>query len=173
MNKEEKRQVVEALKETFQGNSSVLLLAFREIEVTDLTELRRKVAETGSGYRVVKNTLALRAAEDTPVDELSAHFKGPSAIAYTDKDPVALAKLLRGYVKDHPGLEFKAGVLEGAALSSDDIEGLAEMPSRPELISKLAYLLNAPLTSFARTLQAPLINLGIGLKALGEQKNEN
>ena len=173
MNKEEKRQVVEALKQTFQGNASVLLLAFREISVSDLTELRRKVTETGSGYRVVKNTLALRAAEDTPVHELNSHFNGPTSIAYTDQDPVALAKLLKDYVKAHPGLEFKAGVLEGSALSADDIESLAEVPSRPELISKLAYLLSAPLTTFASTLQAPLTNLGIGLKALEEKTKEN
>ena len=173
MNKEEKRQVVEALRQTFQGNASVLLLAFREINVSDLTELRRKVSENGSGYRVVKNTLALRAAEDTPVHELNSHFEGPTAIAYTDQDPVALAKLLKGYVKDHPGLAFKAGVLDGSTLSPDEIEGLAEIPSRPELLSKLVYLLNAPLSAFASTLQAPLRNLGAGLKALEEQKDEN
>ena len=173
MNKEEKRQVVEALKQTFQGNASVLLLTFREINVADLTELRRKVAENGSGYRVVKNTLALRAAEDTPVQELISHFEGPTAVAYTDEDPVALAKLLKSYVKDHPGLAFKAGVLDGSALSSDEIEGLADMPSRPELLSKLVYLLNAPLSTLAKTLQAPLVNLGVGLKALEEQKKEN
>ncbi len=173
MNKEEKRQVVEALRETFQGNASVLLLAFREINVADLTELRRKVAENSSGYRVVKNTLALRAAEDTPVNELNSHFEGPTAIAYTDEDPVALAKLLKGYIKDHPGLAFKAGVLDGSALSPDQIDGLAEIPSRPELISKLAYLLGAPLSTFARSLAAPLTSLGIGLKAVGEQNKEN
>ena len=173
MNKEEKRQVVEVLRETFREKSSVLLLNFREINVPDLTELRRKVANSGSGYRVVKNTLAIRASEDTPAGELNSHFEGPTAIAYTDEDPVALAKLLKGYVKDHPGLAFKAGVLNGSTLSLEQIEELAEMPSRPELISKLLYLLNAPVSTLASTLQAPLRNLGVGLKALEEQKNEN
>ena len=173
MNKAEKTTVVEELKTTFDQSNGVILMSFDRIDVPDITEFRDKIRETGSGYRVVKNTLALIASEDTPVSQMADHFNGPTGVAYTGDDPVALAKVLKGFLKDHPGLEFKGGVVEGQLLSPDQIKDLAEMASREELLSKVLFLLNAPLTHFATAIQSPIRNLAVVLKQLGEKKEEN
>lgn len=170
MNREQKGLLVEELHKTFAESGGVILLDFKGINVPDITELRRKIRETGSQYQVVKNTLALRAAKDSPVEELGHLFKGPTAIAYTSEDPVALAKLLKDFVQSNPGMGFKAGVLGGRPITAAEVASLAEVPSREQLLSKLAYLLQAPLTRFAAALQSPLRNLASVLSQLAEKK---
>ncbi|MGH9341537.1 MAG: 50S ribosomal protein L10 [Acidobacteriota bacterium] len=156
MTKAEKAQEIEQLHQTFRHTKSVLLINFSGLDVADATELRRKVAKVKSGYRVVKNTLALRAAENTSLQQLREHFDGPTAIAYTAEDPVALAKALTDFLKTRPEMGFKAGVLDQVALTSKQVEDLASMPSREELLSKLIYLLNSPLIRLAGALKSPL-----------------
>ena len=173
MNRDEKQVVVKELNETFKGNNSVLLVNFTGLTVEDSTDLRRKISDLESGYRVIKNRLALRALEGTSLEELKEHFHGPTAIAYTGGDPVALAKVLKACIKDNPAMSFKAGIVEGQAISASDVGNLAEMPSRPELLTKLLYLLNAPLTRLATALQSPLRNLASVLKQLEEQKEKD
>jgi large subunit ribosomal protein L10 len=172
MNSSEKTQVVEELSKTFQENGAVILLSFEGINVPDITTLRAQIREAGSHYRVVKNTLASLAASGTPVEPLKDQFTGPTAIAFSDSDPVGLAKILKAFVKKSPGLSFKAGVLEGKLLSVEQVENLADMASREELLSKVLFLLNAPLTRFATALKSPLRNLAYGLKQLAELKSE-
>ena len=172
MTRDEKRQIIQALRQTFQQNQTVLLLTFSEINVPDLTALRRQIREEGSGYRVVKNTLAIRAAEETPVSQLNDDFQGPTAVAFSDSDPTALAKLLKEFADDHPGMKFKSGVVAGQAVPADQVVELAQMPSREELLAKVAFLFNAPLTRLASTLQSPLAKFGILLKQVVEQKEE-
>ena len=107
MNREEKHAVVKELNETFKDNDNVLLIHFTGVSVADSIELRRKISEVECGYRVVKNRLALRALEDTSLKGLEEHFKGaPTAIAYTGENPVALAKVLKTFFKDHPGMSL-------------------------------------------------------------------
>lgn len=170
MERAQKEQLVAELKQAFQENRSVLLISFKAVTVPDITELRHQISETGSGYRVVKNTLALRAAEDTPVARLKEHFVGPTAIAFTAGDPVALAKVLKTFIQTHPGMTFKAGVLGERLLSSEEIEELADLPSREVLLGKLLYLLNAPLARLAGALTAPLRNLASVLQQLEKVK---
>ncbi|MBI4444420.1 MAG: 50S ribosomal protein L10 [Acidobacteria bacterium] len=170
MDKLEKQQVVEQLNKAFKENSSVMLVNFTGINVPDATELRQKIAEAGSRYQVVKNTLALRAASQTSVDQLRDYFDGPTAIAYTSGDAVTLAKTLVQFAKAHPSLTLKAGVLNGTLISGKQVEELAAMPSRAELIAKLLFLLNSPLSRLMGALQAPLRNLGWALKQIGDQK---
>lgn len=172
MNRVEKQDVVKELNETFKVNKSVLLINFTGLNVADSTDLRRKISEAECGYRVVKNRLALRALEDTSVEELKEHFQGPTAIAYTLGDPVVLAKVLKTFIKDHPAMSFKAGIVDGQAVSASEMESLAEMPSRLELLTKLLYLLNAPLTRLASTLQSPLRDLASVLKQLEEKREK-
>jgi large subunit ribosomal protein L10 len=170
MNRVEKTAVVEELKTTFGQSAGVILMSFDRIDVPDITELRDKIRESGSGYKVVKNTLALIAAKDTAVSKLAELFNGPTGLAYTEDDPVALAKALKAFNKDHPGLEFKGGVVEGQVLSPDEIKELAEMASREELLSKVLFLLNAPLTNFATAIQSPIRNLAVVLNQLEDKK---
>ena len=170
MNRAEKQDVVKELNETFKGNDSVLLINFTGLNVADSTDLRRKISEVECGYRVIKNRLALRALEDTSLEELKEHFQGPTAIAYTGGDPVALAKILKTFIQDHPAMSFKAGIVEGQAVSASEMENLAGLPSRIELLTKLVYLLNTPLTRLATALQSPVRELASVLHQLGEKK---
>ncbi|MEE8461848.1 MAG: 50S ribosomal protein L10, partial [Acidobacteriota bacterium] len=154
----------------FKASTSVLLINFEGVDVLAQSELRREISKVDSGYQVIKNRLALLAVEDTSLEVLREHFHGPTAIAYTGGDPVALAKVLNNFISDHPSMAFKAGVVEGKTFSASDVERLAKMPSRPELLSKLVYLLNAPLVRLASALQSPLRGLASVLKQLAEQK---
>ncbi len=154
----------------FKASTSVLLINFEGVNVLAQSELRRQISKVDSGYQVIKNRLALRAVEDTSLEVLREHFQGPTAIAYTGGDPVALAKVLKNFIRDHPSVAFKAGVVEGKTFSASDVERLAKMPSRPELMSKLVYLLNAPLVRLATALQSPLRGLASVLKQLAEKK---
>lgn len=163
MNRAEKTEVIESLHKTFTESGSVILLDFKGVTVPEITELRDRVRESQGGYAVVKNTLALRAAEGTPIDSIREHFTGPTAIAYTAEDPVALAKTLRDFVKGQEGMEFKVGVLDGNVLSEGQVVELAALPSREELLSKLLFLLNAPLTRLVTALQSPVRNLAVVL----------
>lgn len=172
MDRSEKQQVVDQLNRTFAESQGVLLVSFTGVNVPDATELRRKITKLGSSYQVIKNRLALRAAGDTPLDALKESFTGPTAIAYTTGDPVALAKVLKDFSKDHPGVAFKGGVLGKEQLTAEQVLALAEMPSREELISKLLFLLQAPLRNLAAALQAPLRDLGSVLKQLEKVKKE-
>ena len=172
MTRDEKRLIIQALRETFQQNETVLLLTFSEINVPDLTALRRQIKEMGNGYRVVKNTLAIRAAEETPVGQLNDDFQGPTAVAFSDSDPTLLAKVLKEFAESHPGMKFKSGVVAGQAVPADQVEDLADMPSREELLAKVAFMFNAPLTRLASTLQSPLTKLGLLLNQVVEQKEE-
>lgn len=170
MNKAEKTTVVEELKTTFDQSSGVILMGFDRINVPDITEFRDKMRDSGCSYKVVKNTLALIAAQDTSVTGMADYFNGPTGVAFTKDDPVALAKVLKTFTKDHPGMQFKAGVIEGQLMSPDQLKDLAEMASREELLSKTLFLLNAPLTNFARALQSPIRNLAVVLKQLEDKK---
>ena len=170
MNRVEKTAVVGELKTTFDQSTGVILMSFDRINVPDITELRDQIRETGSGYKVVKNTLALIAAEDTSVSAIAEHFKGSTGLAYTEANPVALAKRLKEFIKTHPGLQFKSGVVEGQVMSPAEIMDLAELASREELLSKVLFLLNAPLTNFASAIQSPIRNLAVVLKQLADKK---
>lgn len=170
MDKVAKTEFVEGLHRTFSESDSVILLSFDGVNVPDITELRRKIGEASSGYRVVKNTLAIRAAEGTAVDGLKPFFTGPTAVAYTEGNAVGLAKVLKDAVKANKGLTLKGGVLGGKVLSAEDVSALADLPSREELLSKVLFLLNAPLTKFATALMSPLRNLAVVLKQLEEKK---
>ncbi len=172
MNRSEKSEVVAELKKIFEQSGSVILLDFKNVNVPDITELRRKIRESGSEYRVIKNTLALRAAEGTSVEEIRQHFEGPTALAYTEDNVVGLAKVLRDFIRQHAGMSFKAGVLESQLVSNEQVASLADMPSREELLSKLLFLLNAPLTQLASALKSPVQKLAYLLKQLEENKSQ-
>ena len=173
MNRGQKQSLVEELNKTFKASKSVLLINFTGVNVSEETELRRQISKVESGYQVVKNRLALRAVQETSLEPLREHFQGPTAIAYTVGDPVALAKVLKEFISHHPGVTFKAGLVEGKAFSASDVELLAKMASRPQLLSKLVFLLNAPLVRLVTTLQSPLSGLASVLKQLEEKKKES
>src|SRR5437870_13902665 len=139
-----KQEQVEKLGTELKKVSSVIVATYSKLTVAQDYELRKTLRSSGAKYRVVKNSLAERASKGTKVEEVLKHLSGVTSIAYTTGDPVALAKALQKYAKDNPELTFKAGMVEGRAVSIKEIEALATMPSKEELDSKLLFLINAP-----------------------------
>ena len=159
--KSEKQQDLDKLKTELAKVSTVILSTFQGISVADDTKLRRAVQAAGGKYKVVKNTLAELAAKDTPASGVLKDLKGTNSIAYTETDPVALAKALTKIAKDVPSFQFRSGVVEGKVISIAEIKQLADMPSKEELISKIMFLLNAPAQRIATALNAVPRNLAV------------
>jgi large subunit ribosomal protein L10 len=159
--KAEKKTASAELKTQLANVSSVILTTFQGITVENDTRLRRAVEAAGGKYQVVKNTLAERAGEGTPAESLLKNLKGTNSISYTYSDPVALAKVLTKVAKEVPAFKFKAGWVEGRVVSIDEIQNLAQLPSKEELISKVMFLLNAPAQRLASTLAAVPRNLAV------------
>src|SRR3989442_11741620 len=144
MNKQEKSQEMEALKNVLQGQTPTFVLAYRGLTVNQVVALRKKVRATSSRYRVVKNRLALRGIKGTPYEGLAPHFEGPTAIAYSSKDPSALAKALEEFTKDNQGLQVKAGLVDGRVIDPQAIKALASLPSPEVMVCGLLPVLNSP-----------------------------
>jgi large subunit ribosomal protein L10 len=159
--KSEKQQDLDKLKMELAKVSTVILTTFQGITVEQDTKLRRAVQAAGGKYQVVKNTLAERAGTGTPAEGVLKNLKGTHSIAYTQTDPVALAKALTKVAKDVPAFQFKSGVVEGRVISISEIKQLADMPSKEELISKIMFLLNAPAQRIATALNALPRNLTV------------
>ena len=159
--KSEKQQDLDKLKTELAKVSTVILTTFQGITVENDTKLRRAVQAAGGKYQVVKNTLAELAGTGTAAEGVLKNLKGTHSIAYTQTDPVALAKALTKIAKDVPAFQFKSGVVEGKVISIAEIKQLAEMPSREELISKIMFLLNAPAQRIASALNAVPRNLAV------------
>ncbi len=161
MNKAEKKSQAEQLRTQLANVSTVILSTFQGIAAEDDTKLRRQVEAAGGKYEVVKNSVAERAAEGTPTAPLLKDLKGTNSIAYTKLDPVALAKVLTKVAKDVPAFQFRAGWVEGRVISIQEINQLAQLPSKDELISKIMFLLNAPAQRIATALAALPRNLAV------------
>ena len=157
----EKQADLDKLKSELAKVSTVILTTFQGIKVDEDTKLRRAVQAAGGKYKVVKNTLAERAGAGTPAENLLKNLTGTNSIAYTETDPVALAKAITKIAKDVPAFQFKAGVVEGRVVSIADIKQLANLPSKDELVSKIMFLLNAPAQRIAVALNALPRNLAV------------
>jgi large subunit ribosomal protein L10 len=157
----EKQQDLDNLKTDLAKISSVILTTFQGITVEDDTKLRRAVQAAGGKYQVVKNTIAELAGSGTPAEGVLKNLKGTNSIAYTATDAVALAKALTKIAKDVPSFKFKAGVVEGKVISIAEIQQLANLPSKEELISKIMFLLNAPAQRIAMALNALPRNMAV------------
>lgn len=159
--KAEKVTQADELRAQLATVSTVILSTFQGITVEEDTKLRRSVEAAGGRYQVVKNTVAERAAEGTPTADLLKNLKGTNSIAYTKTDPVALAKILTKVAKDVPAFQFRAGWVEGRVVSIQEINQLAQLPSKEELISKIMFMLNAPAQRVATALAALPRNLAV------------
>jgi large subunit ribosomal protein L10 len=150
----DKTAAVATLEGMFKGADVAILVDYKGVNVPQVTELRRELRKAKGDYRVVKNSLARRALKGTTFEGLSAHFAGTTGVAYTDQDPVALAKALTTFMKTVPALQIKAAVVQGQALKAAEVAGLATMPGKPELYAKLLFLLQAPMVNLVRVLNA-------------------
>jgi large subunit ribosomal protein L10 len=161
---------VEKLGGELKNASSMIVATYSKLTVTQDFELRKALRPTGAKYRVVKNTLAERAGKGTALEGALKNLEGVTSIAYTEGDPVALAKALAKYVKDNPEFSFKAGVVEGRVITVKEIESLATMPSKDELYSKLLFLLSAPAQRLVTTMNAVGRDLAVVIGQGVEQK---
>jgi large subunit ribosomal protein L10 len=163
-------EVSELTQEIGKANNA-FLIDFKGITVPQVTELRKQVRETKSGYVVVKNTLALIALKDSPIVAMREQFTGPTAIAFNAKDAVALAKALTKFAKDVPAVRFKGAMLDGQIVPTEQIQTIATLPSREELVAKLLYVLQSPMRGLATVLQANIRNLAVVLDQIGKQRS--
>jgi large subunit ribosomal protein L10 len=159
MDRDEKKKNAEALHEELKKARGVILSGFQGITVAQDFQLRRKVSGTGARYKVVKNSLIERAAKGTPVEAIAQKLAGTTSVAFTESDPVALAKALTDYAKENPILTFKCGVVEGRVVSLADLTALATLPSKEQLLAKVLFLFNSPAQRVASTLSGVARNL--------------
>ena len=165
-----KIEQVEKLTKDLTNVSSMVVATYTKMTVAQDFELRKALRGAGAKYQVVKNTLAEKAAKGTKVEGAMKDLAGVTSIAYTTGDPVAMAKALTKYAKDTPEFTFKVGVVEGRVISIKDIEALASMPSKEELMSKLLFLINAPAQRLATAINAVPRNLAVVINQAVQEK---
>lgn len=169
------RQQKERILEGYQGGMAhaphAFLVTFQGITVNQVTALRAKVRANGGEYVVVKNTLARRAVQGGPMQALEDLFEGPVAVVFSQDDPVSLAKALTQYAKEIPALQVRGGLVDGQRVEANQVADIANLPSREELIAKLLFLLQSPITRFAQVLAAVPRSLVVVLDQI-RQKQE-
>ena len=158
---ENKQVQVQEITEKLQNASSVVVVDYRGLNVAQVTELRKQLREAGVEFKVYKNTLTRRAAEAAGLEGINDVLVGPNAIAFSNEDVVAPAKIINEFAKKNEALEIKAGIIEGTISSVEDVKALAELPSREGLLSMLLSVLQAPVRNFA-----------LATKAVADQKEE-
>jgi large subunit ribosomal protein L10 len=145
---------LQQLEAAFKGSDSAILVDYKGLTVPQVSDLRRQIRSAKGRYKVVKNSLARRAIKGTSFESLDTHFVGMTAVAYTETDPVALAKTLTTFIKATPALTIKAAVVQGSAVAPAAVNELANMPGRPELYARLLGTMQAPMVNLVRVLNA-------------------
>src|SRR5271163_4153379 len=168
--KARKTEQVEKLSKDLKNVSNVVVATYTKMTVAQDYELRKALRTTGAKYQVVKNTLAELAAKGTKIEGGLKDLAGVTSIAYTSGDPVAMAKALVKYAKDMPEFTFKVGVVEGRVVTIKEVEALATMPSKEELMSKLLFLINAPAQRLATVMNQVGRNLAVVVDQGVQQK---
>ena len=171
MERGEKTAAVAELQAELAKSRNAILFGFAGLKVPEITELRRQVRGTRSRYVVVKNTLALRATRGTPFEGVSQHFAGMTAVAFNENDPVGLAKVLTTFARTNPNLVFKGALIEGKAVEASAIKTIAELPTREELVARLLFLMQSPLTRLVTVLAGPMSNLARVLRGVAEKSS--
>lgn len=169
LNLEQKKAIVAEVSESASAAEAAILAEYRGLTVAQMTDLRRSAREAGVMVRVVKNTLARRAFAGTSFECLNDELSGPLALAMSP-DPVAVAKALSNFAKDNKQFEIKTGAMAGKLLSSEEIQALAKLPGREELLAKLAGTMQAPIQKFVQTLNEVPASFVRCLAAVRDQK---
>src|ERR1044072_1098696 len=167
----QKQKDLEALTEQFKNAKAAMLVGFKGMTVPKDQKLRSQLREAGVSYAVVKTTPARKAAEGTALEQAADQFKGVTAVALSNEDPVGLSKAIAKFTKANPDIfNFKVGIVEGNVVALKDVEAIASLPSKEELISKVLFLINAQAQRLVTVLAAVPRNLAIVVKQIGDQK---
>lgn len=166
----EKIESVETLKSRLAGVKAAVLTEYRGLTVQQLSDLRKQLKAAASEYTVVKNRLARLAIQDSPLGGLGPHLKGPTGLAVSKQNPVALAKILEAFARTNPALQVKFGYAEGQLLRREELKALAELPSRDILLGRVVGGLQAPITAFVSTLEGMLRAFVSVLGQIGAKK---
>jgi large subunit ribosomal protein L10 len=168
--RETKQKDLVALTESLQNAKSAMVVSFSKLTVNKDIEFRNSLREAGARYQVVKNTLARIAAKDTQFEQATEHFKGVTAIAWTENDPVILSKAISKFMKDNADIyTFKTGVVDGRMVDFTQVQSIASLPSKEELMSKLLYVLNAQAQRIVTVINAVPRDLAVVIKQIGEK----
>lgn len=173
MPRPDKVAVVEQVREDLTGSAAALLTEYRGLSVAEQQQLRADLRSVGARYRVAKNTLIRRAAKDAGLPIPDEVLTGPTALTFAEEDPVAAAKALKRFAKDHPGLVIKGGLLDGGFLDAGQAQGLADLATREELLAQVAGMLTAVLAQPARLAQANLSKAARLFAALQAKTDED
>ncbi len=166
----QKQNAVSEIVDKMQRAQSIVMLNYRGLTVEEVSKLRSEFRAAGIEYKVIKNNMLKRAADELKIEGADDYFKGPTAVAFGYDDPVAPAKILCKFVKDVKKTEIKGGILAGKAMDAQGIENLSKLPSKEELIAKMLGSMNAPITKLASALSAIPRGLACALNAVREQK---
>src|SRR5262249_47274294 len=170
-NREQKQKDLEALTEQFKNANAAMLVSFQKMTVAKDQELRRQLREAGVSYSVVKNTLARKAAAGTPLEAMAEQFKGVTAVALSTTDPVGLSKAIAKFTKANPDIfSFKIGLVEGKVVALRDVEAIASLPAREELMSKVLFLITCQAQRLVNVLHAVPRNLAVVVDQVRAQK---
>jgi len=170
--RDQKTTIIRSLTDAFAANGTYYLVDYKKMKVSQTVELRKLLRKNAYGYRVVKNRLALRALGERCPADLKPLFRKPTGLAFAEKDPLGLAKLLKDYSAGGKVLAVKAGVIEGLYFPGERFDEICKLASRDVLLGKIAYLMAYEPTRFLRTLRAPLQNLGLVLGQLKQRKEQ-
>ena len=168
----EKAGKVAELKDLLSSSKGAVLVDYCGLTVAEDTELRSKMREAGVKYMVAKNTFIRIAAKEAGIEGLDAYLEHNTAVAFSAEDPVAPAKILNDFSKDHKALEIKAGILDGKVIAMDEVKALAELPSREELLAKLVGSMQAPISGLVNVLQGTIRNFVYTLEAVRQKKEQ-
>jgi large subunit ribosomal protein L10 len=161
--KSDKEKDLEALKKDFAEAQNIFVTGYEKLTVQQDFELRKAVRGAGGNYKVVKNNLAEKASQGTAAEDIMSKLAGMTSMAYTSKDPVALAKALTSYAKNNPTFTFKAGLVEGRAIDVKSIQDLASLPSREEILAKVLFLIQASAQRLVTSINGVGRNLAVVL----------
>jgi large subunit ribosomal protein L10 len=159
--KEDKQKDLDALRQDLEKTGNLFVTGYEKMRVQQDFELRKTIRGAGGKYRVVKNNLAEKASEGMPSEAVLKGLRGMTSLAYTEGDPVALAKALTAYAKLNPAFTFKAGMVEGRVINIKEINDLATMPSKEEIFAKLLFLIQAPAQRLVTAMNAVGRNLAV------------